>query len=108
VAHLAGRIAVMYLGAIVEEGTRAEVLERPAHPYTRALLAAVPRLGAAPGARTVRLAGDVPSPLRPPPGCPFHTRCPEAGPRCRREIPAVTELGPGRRVRCHLATGGVA
>ncbi|WP_237213359.1 ABC transporter ATP-binding protein, partial [Falsiroseomonas oryziterrae] len=84
VAHLARRIAVMYLGRIVEEGLREAVISRPAHPYTRALLAAVPRLDAVgPGRRTV--AGELPSPLAPPPGCAFHPRCPLAGPRCRVE-----------------------
>ncbi|WP_270933573.1 ABC transporter ATP-binding protein, partial [Falsiroseomonas oryzae] len=76
VAHLARRIAVMYLGRIVEEGPRDAVLRRPAHPYTRALLAAVPRI-ATPAARAPTVAGDLPSPVSPPPGCAFHPRCPD-------------------------------
>jgi oligopeptide/dipeptide ABC transporter ATP-binding protein len=107
VAHLARRIAVMYLGRVVEEGPRDAVTLRPAHPYTRALLAAVPRI-AAPGKVPQRApAGDLPSPLNPPPGCAFHPRCPLAGPRCRAEAPALSELGEGHRAACHLHAGGV-
>jgi oligopeptide/dipeptide ABC transporter ATP-binding protein len=108
VAHLAGRIAVMYLGRVVEEGPREAVIRRPAHPYTRALLAAVPRIGA-PGERSMRLPpGELPSPLNPPPGCAFHPRCPLVGPRCARETPSLMSLGGGHRAACHLLEGGVA
>ncbi len=110
VAHLAHRIAVMYLGRIVEEGPREAVTRRPAHPYTRALLAAVPRLDR-PGTPAPRhLGGELPSPLTPPPGCPFHPRCPEAGPRCRREVPALVAVpkSDAHRAACHLLAGGVA
>jgi oligopeptide/dipeptide ABC transporter ATP-binding protein len=107
VAHLARRIAVMYLGRVVEEGPRDAVTRRAAHPYTRALLAAVPRI-AAPGEAPQRApAGDLPSPLNPPPGCAFHPRCPLAGPRCRSETPALSDLGDGHRAACHLHAGGV-
>jgi len=108
VEHICNRVAVMYLGRIVELAPARGLLRRPLHPYTVSLLSAVPVPD--PGHRRQRivLPGDPPSPLAPPPGCPFHTRCLEGGPRCRREVPAMTELGPGRRVRCHLATGGVA
>ena len=107
VAHLAGRIAVMYLGRVVEEGPRDAVIRHAAHPYTRALLAAVPRLDA-PAARTRIVTGELPSPLAPPPGCPFHPRCPEAGPRCRVEVPRRIALQPqGHAVACHLHNGGV-
>jgi oligopeptide/dipeptide ABC transporter ATP-binding protein len=107
VAHLARRVAVMYLGRVVEEGSRGGVTLRPAHPYTRALLAAVPRI-AAPGVVPQRAPpGDLPSPLNPPPGCAFHPRCPLAGPRCGAELPAPTDLGGGHRVACHLHAGGV-
>jgi len=107
VAHLAARIAVMYLGRVVEEGPREAVTLRAAHPYTRALLAAVPRI-AAPGGRGARApAGDLPSPLAPPPGCAFHPRCPLAGPRCAREAPRIADLGGGHRAACHLHDGGV-
>ncbi|MBR0670461.1 ABC transporter ATP-binding protein [Neoroseomonas soli] len=108
VAHLARRIAVMYLGRVVEEGARDAVTTRPAHPYTRALLAAVPRIGA-PGEKGARAPmGDLPSPLAPPPGCAFHPRCPLAGPRCSREAPRIVSLGDGHRAACHLHDGGVA
>jgi oligopeptide/dipeptide ABC transporter ATP-binding protein len=108
VAHLARRIAVMYLGRIVEEGPRDAVLRRPAHPYTRALLAAVPRIGASAAPRRT-IVGDLPSPLAPPPGCAFHPRCPQAGPRCRRELPRLVALGePAHAGACHLHDGGVA
>jgi len=108
VAHLSDRVAVMYLGRIVEEGGRDAVLARPAHPYTRALLAAVPRIGAEGVPRGARATpGELPSPLAPPPGCPFHPRCPEAGPRCRGELPALKPIAPDRRVACHLHNGGV-
>ncbi|PZW39385.1 peptide/nickel transport system ATP-binding protein [Humitalea rosea] len=106
VAHLAARICVMYLGRIVEEGPRDAVLQSPAHPYTRALLAAVPRIGAAPLAARAA-AGDLPSPLAPPPGCAFHPRCPSAGPRCSRQAPRLMDLGAGHQAACHLHDGGV-
>jgi oligopeptide/dipeptide ABC transporter ATP-binding protein len=107
VAHLAARIAVMYLGRVVEEGPRDAVTRRPAHPYTRVLLAAVPRLGA-PAARQHVPPGDLPSPLAPPPGCAFHPRCAQAGPRCAREAPRRIALPePGHAAACHLHDGGV-
>ncbi len=108
VAHLAARISVMYLGRVVEEGPRDAVIRHAAHPYTRALLAAVPRLDA-PAAGAAKLAtGDLPSPIAPPPGCPFHPRCPEAGPRCRVEAPRrVSMERTGHVVACHLHDGGV-
>jgi oligopeptide/dipeptide ABC transporter ATP-binding protein len=107
VAHLAARIAVMYLGRLVEEGPRDAVIRRPAHPYTQALLAAVPRLDA-PAMRQHVATGDLPSPLAPPPGCPFHPRCPQAGPRCRAEVPRrVATAEAGQQVACHLHDGGV-
>jgi oligopeptide/dipeptide ABC transporter ATP-binding protein len=107
VAHLAARIAVMYLGRVVEEGPRDALIRRPAHPYTRALLAAVPRLDA-PETRRPAPLGDLPSPLAPPPGCPFHPRCPEAGPRCRTEAPRRVALADaGHVVACHARDGGV-
>jgi len=110
VAHLAHRIAVMYLGRVVEEGPRDAVIKRPAHPYTRALLAAVPRLDRRDAPRPRPVGGDLPSPLAPPPGCAFHPRCPEAGPRCAREVPALVAV-PGSNAHstaCHLHVGGVA
>ncbi len=99
VRHVADRVAVMYLGRIVEEGPAAAVLAAPRHPYTRALLAAVPgqgRRGAVPP-----LEGDVPSPIDPPAGCRFHTRCPFAEAICREQDPALAG-GPAHLAACHL------
>jgi oligopeptide/dipeptide ABC transporter ATP-binding protein len=96
VRHVADRVAVMYLGRIVEEGPAEEVLSTPKHPYTRALLAAVPGHGA----KAPPIEGDVPSPIAPPPGCRFHTRCPFAEAACRETPPALS--APPHRVACHL------
>jgi len=104
VEHVAHRIAVMYLGRIVELSTRERIFSRPLHPYTEALMAAAPI--ADPRARRERrvLEGDVPSPMNPPPGCHFHTRCPYAVARCRTEDPPLQEVAPGHVVACHLRT----
>ncbi|MBL8698497.1 MAG: ATP-binding cassette domain-containing protein [Alphaproteobacteria bacterium] len=104
VAHVSDRVAVMYLGRIVEIGPARALLSRPAHPYTQALLAAVPRVAAAAGGETrpARLAGEIPSPLRPPPGCRFHTRCPQAMARCRSVVPQFVEVAAGHLAACHL------
>ncbi len=101
VRYLADRVAVMYLGQIVEEAATEDLFEAPRHPYTHGLLAAVPSLE--PGRHTVRVEvrGDVPSPARPPQGCRFHTRCPEVFERCPREDPPLYRL-PGRQSRCFL------
>ncbi|MBR4416992.1 MAG: ABC transporter ATP-binding protein, partial [Victivallales bacterium] len=100
VSYLADRVAVMYLGRIVEEGEAADVLQSPKHPYTKALMAAAPRVEAD-GKRTVlRLAGEVPSALNPPKGCHFHPRCPHCMEKCRLETPPVKELPNGQRVCC--------
>ncbi len=104
VEHLADRIAVMYLGRIVELAPRDALLRAPAHPYTRALIDAVPRIEQG---RTRRrsLQGDVPSPTAPPPGCAFHPRCPRAEARCAVERPVLDpapERGPEHRVACHF------
>ena len=102
VSYLADRVAVMYLGRIVEEGAAADVLESPKHPYTKALMAAAPRVEAD-GKRTVlRLAGEVPSALNPPKGCHFHPRCTHCMEKCRLEAPPVKELPNGQRVCCWL------
>ena len=100
VRFLADRVAVMYLGRIVEEGPTEQVMDHPLHPYTQALLSAVPSLGEERKSRIV-LAGDVPSPARPPPGCPFHTRCPKAMPLCSTVVPQLRGI-QGRDVSCHL------
>ena len=102
VEHISHRVAVMYLGKLVEIGETRELFESPLHPYTRALLAAVPLHE--PAARRDRavLRGDVPSPSNPPPGCAFHPRCPMAVDRCRRVAPALRPVGSARKVACHL------
>ncbi|MFL6571111.1 MAG: ABC transporter ATP-binding protein [Burkholderiales bacterium] len=102
VEHISHRIAVMYLGRIVEHTDRETLFRKPLHPYTEALLAAVPVPDPA-ARRTKRvLQGDVPSPLHPPAGCHFHTRCPYAEARCRNETPPLREIEPGHHVACHL------
>ncbi|HSW31028.1 MAG TPA: oligopeptide/dipeptide ABC transporter ATP-binding protein [Longimicrobiales bacterium] len=105
VRHACDRVAVMYLGRLVETGARADVFDRPRHPYTRALIASIPvpdpERQAARAA--VPLEGDVPSPAAPPPGCRFHTRCPFAVARCRVEEPGLREVAPGQLVACHRA-----
>jgi peptide/nickel transport system ATP-binding protein len=102
VEHISHRIAVMYLGRIVEHTDRETLFRKPLHPYTEALLAAVPVPD--PTARRAKrvLQGDVPSPLHPPAGCHFHTRCPYAEARCRSETPPLREIEPGHHVACHL------
>jgi peptide/nickel transport system ATP-binding protein len=102
VSYLAERVAVMYLGRIVEEGPVADVLDRPRHPYTQALLSAVPSIDAATERQVIRLQGDMPSPSSPPPGCHFHPRCPQVMPVCRERYPGVSEAGSGHHLRCHL------
>ncbi len=108
VEHISHRVAVMYLGRIVELTDKTSLFETPLHPYTEALLSAVPIPKArAKGRRRVILTGDVPSPINPPPGCHFHARCPYAMARCRTEVPALREILPGHWASCHLHDGGV-
>jgi len=104
VEHIGHRIAVMYLGRIVELAPRDRIFAQPQHPYTEALMAAAPI--ADPKARSARLVieGDVPSPMNPPPGCHFHTRCPYAEARCKVDDPPLQEIAPGHVVACHLRT----
>jgi peptide/nickel transport system ATP-binding protein len=104
VRHISNRIAVMYLGRIVEIAGRAELYRAPLHPYTEALMAAVPVADPVKEAQRPRVIvkGEVPSALRPPPGCRFHPRCPKAMEICRTQDPALTEVGGGRAVACHL------
>jgi oligopeptide/dipeptide ABC transporter ATP-binding protein len=102
VEHIGHRIAVMYLGEIVELASKEAIFAAPLHPYTEALIAAAPI--ADPRAKSTRivLEGDIPSPMNPPPGCRFHTRCPVAVARCRSEAPVLREVAPGQAVACHL------
>lgn len=102
IRHVADRVAVMYLGRIVELATRDQLFGSPSHPYTRALMAAVPVPDPAARRQRMVLGGDVPSPARVPGGCAFHPRCPEARDRCRREVPGLVDPGDGRRVACLL------
>ncbi|MBX9592468.1 MAG: dipeptide ABC transporter ATP-binding protein [Hyphomonadaceae bacterium] len=102
VEHISHRIAVMYLGRVVEYTDKTTLFTRPLHPYTEALLAAVPVPDPAIKRAKRVVQGDVPSPLKPPAGCHFHTRCPYAEARCRVETPALREVEPGHHVACHL------
>ncbi len=104
VRHISDRIAVMYLGRIVEVADAASIYRDPKHPYTKALISAVPIPDPVVerARRRIVLGGDVPSPQNPPPGCPFHPRCPEAEDRCRSEVPSLVQIGPGRQAACHL------
>lgn len=105
VRAVSDRVAVMYLGAVVELGPARDLFERPAHPYTRALIAASPRIDPDRGPRPV-LEGEIPSPLNPPSGCVFHTRCPLADDHCRRVVPETRTLPDGRAIRCHKPLNG--
>jgi peptide/nickel transport system ATP-binding protein len=102
VEYLAHEVAVMYLGRIVERGTTEEVLRAPKHPYTQALLAAVPKIEAGGMRQVIRLEGELPSPVNPPPGCHFHPRCPKVMPECRERYPENFKLSETRNVACWL------
>ena len=102
--HLSDRIAIMYLGRIVESGDRESVLDAPLHPYTEALLSAIPSIDPQKRTRHVIARGELPSPLSPPTGCPFHTRCPYAEGICRQARPELLEKEPGHRAACHFST----
>ncbi len=104
VEHISHRILVMYLGRIVESGDARTVCRSPKHPYTQALISAVPVLDPDSKGQRIILGGDVPSPIHPPGGCPFHPRCPVAEPRCKTEVPHLREITPGHQAACHLAT----
>ncbi len=103
VEHISHRIMVMYLGRAVEVAEAKQLVRAPRHPYTKALLSAVPVVDPDSKRQRIMLPGDVPSPIAPPPGCPFHPRCPVKEARCEQEIPALREVAPGHWVSCHLA-----
>ena len=100
IEHVAHDVMVMYLGRIVEQGRKEDIFRAPLHPYTQVLLAATPSIEPGSRRRSIPIRGELPSPLNPPAGCAFHTRCPIASERCRRELPALEER-QGRHVACH-------
>lgn len=101
VRHIADDVMVMYLGKVAEYGASEQIFQNPRHPYTRALLASTPHLKPQNRQQHIVLTGEIPSPLAPPPGCVFHTRCPYAQDRCRSEVPQLKKLEAGSRVACH-------
>ena len=103
VAHICDHVAVMYLGTLVESAPTRKLFDNPSHPYTKALLSAIPSLDPDDSGKAQKLEGEIPSPVNPPPGCRFHTRCPLAEDRCRKEVPLWRELSEGHSVACHFA-----
>lgn len=101
VKHISDRVAIMYLGKIVERAPATEIFKRANHPYTQALLAEVPDVGRR-GRQFTPIKGEIPSPLNPPSGCTFHPRCPHATERCREQVPELKEIAPGHWSACHL------
>jgi peptide/nickel transport system ATP-binding protein/oligopeptide transport system ATP-binding protein len=109
VEHVSDRVAVMYLGRIVETAPSEDLFARPSHPYTQALISAIPQPDPERRRERIVLGGDVPNPEDPPPGCPFHPRCPHAMEVCRTAFPEPTQRGTAERphwVRCHLYGAG--
>ena len=103
VAHIFDHVAVMYLGTLVESAPTRKLFDNPSHPYTKALLSAIPSLDPDDSGKAQKLEGEIPSPVNPPPGCRFHTRCPLAENRCRKEVPLWRELSEGHSVACHFS-----
>lgn len=101
VEHFSDRVAIMYLGKIVETASTTEIFARPNHPYTQALLAEIPRITDR-KKEFVAIKGEIPSPLNPPSGCNFHPRCPHAMPRCKEQVPELKEISPHHQSACHL------
>ncbi len=102
VAHICDHVAVMYLGTLVESAPTRKLFDNPSHPYTKALLSAIPSLDPDDRGNAQKLEGEIPSPANPPPGCKFHTRCPMAEDRCRKEVPQWRELSEDHYAACHL------
>jgi oligopeptide/dipeptide ABC transporter ATP-binding protein len=103
IAHTCDFVAVMYLGQIVEAAPTHKLFSETAHPYTRALLSAIPSLDPDDQHKAQKLEGEIPSPINPPPGCRFNTRCPHAQERCRTEVPEWREMSSGHHVACHFS-----
>jgi len=106
VRHISDRIIVMYLGKIMEISDKAALFNHPGHPYTHALLSSIPSTNMLETKERIILSGDVPSPINPPRGCPFHTRCPYAFEECAHVLPPLHQVGEGQQVACHLAKDG--
>ena len=102
VRHISNRVGIMYLGRMVEQGETEEVYRNPTHPYTQALLSAIPKRAPSEDKVRIHLDGDVPNPADPPKGCPFHDRCPKCMEVCKSELPVTREISPGHFVSCHL------
>ena len=102
VAHICDNVAVMYLGTLVETAPTKKLFSNPSHPYTKALLSSIPSLDPDESKKAQKLEGEIPSPANPPPGCKFHTRCPMAEDRCRKEVPHWRELSENHYAACHL------
>ena len=103
VKHISDRVAIMYLGKIVEQASSNEIYHRPFHPYTQSLISAIPIPDPHHSATRILLKGDVPSPISPPPGCAFHTRCPKASESCQRDVPILKTVAPEHIAACHFA-----